>query len=42
MPILTDPRLGVEKRQILHSGDAVPLVLEGREIARIAVADLLP
>jgi hypothetical protein len=34
--------LGYRRVQVLRPGDDVALVLDGREVARIAVADLLP
>jgi hypothetical protein len=37
---VADPQY--RSRQDYRPGDAVPLVLDGREVARLAVADLLP
>jgi hypothetical protein len=31
-----------QQQQVYHPGDQLPLVLDGQEVARIAVADLLP
>jgi len=41
-PTGVDPSPDYRRRADLAPGDEVPLVVDGREVARIAVADLLP
>ena len=41
-PSGSTPPLGYLRTTILRPGDEVPLIVEGREIARIAVSNLLP
>jgi len=41
-PSGASPPIGYRHCAVLHPGDDVPVVLDGREVARIAVADLLP
>ncbi len=41
-PSSPDPNPGYRQRQDLGPADAVPLVLDGREVCRIPVSDILP
>jgi hypothetical protein len=36
------PPVGYRRCAVFHPGHDVPVVLDGREVARIAAADLLP
>jgi Uma2 family endonuclease len=36
------PPLGYRRSNVFHPGDNVPLMIEGQQVARIAVADLFP
>ena len=47
LEVYTDPSgpagpIGYRRCEVLRPGDIVPLLLDGREVARIPVADLLP
>src|SRR5262249_36954328 len=41
-PTGRDPAAAYRQQQVYRVGDAVPLVVQGNEVARVAVVDLLP